>query len=147
MQTEKLKEIRMKLTILGNPTALKRHRTFRRGKFTGSYDPSRVGKADLLAVVRDNAPEKPFICPLRVDITFYFARPKSHYRTGKYAGELKPGMPLWHTKRPDRDNLDKFILDALDGIFWLDDSIVCDGRLRKLYDGRPRTEIEISEAR
>lgn len=135
----------MKLTVLGNPTALKRHRTFRRGKFIGNYDPSRVGKADLLAVVRDNAPDKPFSCPLRVDITFYFARPKSHYRTGRHAGELKPNAPLWHTKRPDRDNLDKFILDALDGIFWLDDSIVCDGRLRKLYDGRPRTEIEIKE--
>lgn len=133
----------MKLTILGNPTALKRHRTFRRGKFTGSYDPSKTDKADLLAIVRDNAPDKPFTCPLRVDITFYFARPKSHYRTGRYEGQLKPHIPLWHTKRPDRDNLDKFVLDALDGVFWLDDSIVCDGRLRKLYDDRPRTEIDI----
>ena len=133
----------MKLIILGNPTALKRHRTFRRGNFTGSYDPSETDKADLLAVVRDNAPKKPFSCPLRVDITFYFARPKSHYRTGKHAGELKLNIPAWHTKRPDRDNLDKFVLDALDGIFWYDDSIICDGRLRKVYSDRPRTEIEI----
>lgn len=133
----------MILTILGNPTALKRHRTFRRGNFIGNYDPSKVDKADLLAVVRDNAPEKPFSCPLRVNITFYFARPKSHFRTGSHAGELKPNAPHWHTKRPDRDNCEKLILDALTGVFWLDDSIVCDGRLSKVYDDRPRTVIEI----
>ena len=130
----------MKLTILGNPTALKRHRTTRTGH---RYDPSEVDKADLLAVVRDNAPDKPFSCPLRVGITFYFARPKSHYGTGRNAGKLKLNAPRLHTKRPDRDNLDKFVLDALDGVFWLDDSIVCDGRLRKVYSERPRTEIEI----
>jgi len=134
----------MKLIILGNPKALKRHRTFRRGKFVGSYNPSAAEQNGFLSVIQSNAPERPFDCPLRVDITFYFARPKNHYRAGRYAGELKSDAPIWHTSRPDRDNLDKFILDAMNGVFWQDDSIISDGRLRKFYNCRPRTEILIT---
>lgn len=41
-------------------------------------------------------------------------------------------MPsIRHIKKPDRDNLDKAVLDALTGIFWIDDCQVCDGRIRK----------------
>lgn len=142
--------MKIELVILGSPKALKRHRTYtkdRNGKpfrFPIQVDPSEGDKSDLLAVVRDNAPDLPFTCPLRVDITFYFARPKNHFRTGKFAGILKPNAPTWHISRPDRDNLDKLILDALSGKFWINDSIVCDGRLRKFYDEKPRTEIVIS---
>lgn len=87
--------------------------------------------------------------PLRVDITFYFPRPKSHYRTGKHANELKPTPPMFHTGKPDRDNADKAILDQLTvSRMWLDDKQVCDGRIRKFYaDMRgPGVSITISEA-
>ena len=134
----------MKIVVLGNPQALKRHRTFRKGNFTGEYDPSAGKKTDFLSVIQSQAPEKSFDCPLRVDMCFYFAHPKSHYRSGKFAGQLKLDAPVWHTTRPDRDNLDKFILDAMCGVFWRDDSIICDGRIQKLYDDRPRTEIEVT---
>ena len=136
-------KITIKLIVLGNPVAQKRHRSFQRGKFRGQYDPSAKNKSDLLRIVQQQAPPKPLDCPLRVDVHLYFSRPKNHFRTGQFAGALKINAPLWHIKRPDRDNCDKMILDALSGVFWRDDSLICAGEIIKQYNERPRTEILI----
>ncbi len=136
--------MKINFTILGNPKALKRHRTFRRGNFVGQYDPSKKEKDDFLVVAHQYAPEKPLDYPLRLDIRFYFERPKSHYRTGKYANELKPNISRWHTTSPDLDNLIKFICDSLNGVFWKDDRCICRLLADKEYDERPRTEITIA---
>ena len=112
--------------------------------FLSNYDPSKKDKDAILTAVWDQRPAKPFAEPLRVDITWYFPRPKNHYRTGKYAAELKPNAPEWHTtKTGDIDNAHKIILDALNGTFWRDDCLVCCGLLEKKYSDRPRTVITI----
>lgn len=133
------------LIVLGNPKAQGRPRATSRGKFASVYEDKKdtQNKDTLAAVVQRQAPPKPLDCPLQVDIYFYFPRPKSHFRTGKYADELKPNAPTLHTSKPDRDNLDKLVLDALGGIFWIDDRLVCQGWLQKEYSDRPRTEIFI----
>ena len=135
----------MQITVLGDPQALKRHRTFRRGNFVGTYDPSQGVKKDFLSIVQEQAPEKPFDVALKVTMKFYFSRPKNHYRTGKYSGELKPNAPRWHIKRPDIDNLVKFVADALNKVFWRDDSIIAVMEVSKEYSEKPRTEILIEE--
>ncbi len=56
---------------------------------------------------------------------------------------MKPSSPLFHTSKPDRDNLDKLVLDALTGVFWVDDKVVCQGWLQKEYSDKPRIEIFI----
>jgi Holliday junction resolvase RusA-like endonuclease len=72
-----------------------------------------------------------FVGPLCVDLTFYFPRPNDHFRSN---GELKASAPMWHTSKPDRDNCDKPVLDALTNLcIWSDDDQVCDGRIMKLY--------------
>lgn len=48
-----------------------------------------------------------------VDATFAFARPKSHYGTGRNAGIVKDSSPVWHTGTPDTDKLMRLIGDAL----------------------------------
>jgi Holliday junction resolvase RusA-like endonuclease len=47
---------------------------------------------------------------------------------------------LWATK-PDVDNLEKTVLDGLNGVFWRDDARVFHVVKTKLYDVAPRTEI------
>lgn len=90
---------------------------------------------------------RPWEGPLCVSLTFYFPRPKSHFRVN---GELKPNAPIWHTSTPDRDNLDKAVLDALTNLcIWGDDNQVCDGRIKKLYvttGGHMGCQVEIKEA-
>ena len=79
----------IKLSILGEPKAQKRHRHVKMGNFVRQYDPSASDKGDFLSVIQSNAPKEPFQNPLYVKIDFYFSRPKSHYRTGKNSHELK----------------------------------------------------------
>jgi Holliday junction resolvase RusA-like endonuclease len=134
----------IEFTVLGNPHALKRHRMFRHRNQLIAVDPSKADKNVFEVISRQHAPQKPFDCPLRVDMQFFFSRPKNHYGTGKNSQVLKSTAPNFHISRPDIDNCQKFVLDALNGVFWADDSIVCESTIRKMYDCRPRTEIVIT---
>jgi Holliday junction resolvase RusA-like endonuclease len=52
----------------------------------------------------------------------------------------------WHFQKPDLDNLVKSVKDAMTGIVYEDDSLVCREELLKLYDdsvGLPRLEVVI----
>ena len=78
--------------------------------------------------------------PLRVTIDIFLPRPKRLMR------RADPDGPIPHTAKPDRDNVEKAILDALKGIAFVDDCQVCAGEVRKFYhekEGRPRAEIRI----
>ena len=134
--------------IPGNPTALKRHRAYRFGCGTRMVDPSAGDKADFLTIAMEHKPDVPLDVPLHVGITFVFARPKGHYGTGKNAHLLKPSAPYFMTSTPDTDNLTKFIGDALNGIFWKDDSCIVRLEGLKVYanDHRPRVMITICDA-
>jgi len=133
----------IKLVVLGEPKSQKRHRHVNMGKFTRQYDPSANDKGDFLSVVQKQAPEKPIDVPVRLCINFYFTRPKSHYKTGKNAHILKDNIPHWHTSKPDTDNCFKFVTDALNKVFWRDDSLICDVTVQKQYSDQPRIEITI----
>ncbi len=129
-------------TVKGNPQALKRHRTVRRGKFIGQYDPSQDDKADFLSLAHKFAPEKPIDLPIKLRVVCVFQRPKNHYRTN---GEVKhqfQDQP--HTKKPDADNLVKFIMDSLNGVFWRDDCLIYAVEAVKQYGDVPLTEVTIN---
>lgn len=102
-------------------------------------------KTLITCVAKAHRPDAPFTSPVSVNATFYFSRPKSHYRTGRYAHELRSDAPMWHFVKPDRDNLDKALLDALTqvGGFWEDDCQVCDGTVRKMYGMSPGVHVQI----
>ncbi len=139
-------------TILGDPKAQKRHRTYTKGKggrplpFARQVDPSATDKADFLAQCRQYAPEAPLTGPLKLTVAFAFPRPKSHYRTGKHAGELRTDRPVWHIKKPDEDNCLKMVKDAMNRVFYRDDSQVCFAVVRKFYtDLTPFTVVQLEE--
>lgn len=50
---------------------------------------------------------------VRIEVKFYFARPKSHYGTGKNAGRLKPSAPREYLGTPDLDKLTRTVADCL----------------------------------
>lgn len=131
--------------IKGNPKALKRHRVVRHGSHLASYDPSKKDKEVFAMRCKRHAPEEPFDFPVGIDIQFWLKRPKTHYRTGKYSDRIKRTAPYFHIIRPDIDNLVKFVADALTGLFWVDDSIICDLNIVKRYAEEPRTHIFIYE--
>ena len=82
-------------------------------------------------------------------VSFYFPRPKGHYRTGKRAGELKDNAPEHYAKKPDLDKLLRAIGDALTGTVLRDDAQIVYLAASKRYaaPGEPaRAEIRISAA-
>ena len=128
------------LSIPGDPRTQKRHRD---GKYGGKYDPSAESKRTFLDLAYEHKPEKPFNQPICVKINFYFSRPKSHFGTGKNADNLKDSAPIWCDKKPDIDNIQKFVYDSFKGVFWTDDSLICRNENIKQYSNNPRTEISI----
>ena len=100
-------------------------------------------KADVKDAALRVAPDTPLDCPLRVSVTFYLARPKAHYRTGKYAGQLKSTAPMHHTNMPDALTLMRGTEAALTGIIWKDDSRIYHETIIKTYGDRPGALITI----
>ena len=69
--------------VLGEPKAQARHRHFKRGDFSGSYDPSKTNKNTFASILQDDAPKELLDGPMLLELTFYMPRPKGHWRTGK----------------------------------------------------------------
>jgi len=88
-----------------------------------------------------------FMGPVKVHITFFFPRPKGHYRTGKFAHELKPSAPVFVATKPDVDKTVRSTLDALGtaGVY-RDDSLVVSLAASKVYDSNPGAQIAIYPA-
>jgi Holliday junction resolvase RusA-like endonuclease len=79
-------------------------------------------------------PSEPIVGPCRVDCTWVFQRPDSHFGTGKNEGKLRANAPHWHIQTPDRDNLDKTLLDTLTELqFWKNDNVACSGLLNRIW--------------
>lgn len=82
--------------------------------------------------------------PVEVLVEFVFPRPKSHFRTGRYAGELRPAAPYWHTSYPDLDKLQRAIGDALSGVVVGDDSQIARWVVYKRFGKQARAEITVT---
>ena len=83
--------------------------------------------------------------PLAIDIKYYIKRPKTHYGTGKNKDKLKLSAPYWCLRKPDNDNVEKIVWDGLNGVAFIDDSIVVLNRTQKFWTNsrRPRVEVTI----
>lgn len=62
--------------------------------------------------------------PVELTIRFFFARPQSHFGSGKNAAILKPSAPRIHAQSPDLAKLIRCLEDALTGVVWRDDKQV-----------------------
>lgn len=71
--------------------------------------------------------------PIAFFAEFNFARPKSHYRTGRHAGLLRAAAPRWHEQTPDADKLARAIGDALSGVVFRDDAQIAQWEISKRW--------------
>lgn len=125
-------------------------RTPQRARGQGTYKHPRLeawqGSIALQARAAFDGP--PLECPVRLTMTLFLERPKSHYLS---SGRLRKGAPHHATskKAGDLTNHEKAVEDALTGILWVDDSQVVEkGRTAKFYAGpsvQPGVLIEVEE--
>lgn len=156
--------------VFGEPMALARHRTT---KFGIQYNPSAKFQKRFLELSKPYLPAVPFSGPIEAKLLFYIGRPKNHFGTGKNSHILKDGKGYWHDSRLgikplfiifsylhirvdyffstfvfllDLDNLVKFVLDALNGVAYEDDSqissIICAKAYTSSIEDLPRIEIQ-----
>ncbi len=121
-------------TIDGRPYACQRPRYIAKLKRVLTSKSTRQTQANIAKCAKDAmAGRSPLTGALRVEISFYFPRPKKWH--GGYS----------HTSRPDIDNLAKNVLDACNTIVWADDcqiaQLVCDKR----YDEIQHTRVWVIE--
>jgi crossover junction endodeoxyribonuclease RusA len=87
---------------------------------------------------------EPLLGQIMLTATFLFPHPKSHYRSGVYASQLKPQAPCHNSNKPDLDKLLRAVGDALTGIVWRDDSHVVVVHACKMYTtGGPCASIKV----
>jgi len=114
--------------VSGDPKAQPRPRAFARGGKVRMYDPGTAEgwKGLIAAAAKQHRPPAPLTGPVYLTILYLLRRPKSHFHTGKHAGELKPTAPDFHAgKRFDLDNLSKAVMDCFTQLgFWEDDGQV-----------------------
>ena len=121
------------------PKPQQRHRS--NGRF--QYDPSSKDKQDFLFLVKQYAPKQPIVDIVEMDITFCYKRPASHFRSKNKQKTLKDNVPFFKSSKADLDNLIKFVCDALNGVFYKDDSQVVSIHARKLYGEKDYVMIKI----
>ena len=99
----------------------------------------------IKAAAREAYDGEPMRGAVIIEVDLYFARPKSHYRTGRNAGILKDSAPRHHTKKPDVDKCARCLGDSLTGVLYADDSQIKELWVRKAYtSGDDRTEVSVT---
>ncbi len=84
--------------------------------------------AAVKAAALNQLPPEPWVGPVQLDVDAYFPRP------GRLLKKSSPAGRIPHEGKPDRDNIDKSVMDALKAVGLLkDDSQVCAGRITKWY--------------
>ena len=88
---------------------------------------------------------EPITHGVHVTARFVFARPKSHYRTGRNAHLLRANAPIFKTSAPDLDKLCRAAGDALTQAGVLrDDALIAQWTAAKLYGPTPLTALTVT---
>jgi len=125
----------------GPPIPKGRPRYCQRGGRVFAYTPKKTQEAEVS--IREKAKvdlyplsEAPFEGRICVDLAFRMPIPKSLRK------KVSAGDP--HVKRPDLDNLIKLVIDALTGVAWKDDAMICIMSAEKTYSHDPMTIVNIT---
>lgn len=127
------------IAIPGTPISKKRPRFARRGKFVTTYNPQESEEGKFICLMQNNSHGHepiPAGTPIFLTLIFYMPIPAS---TPK---KKRDGL-MYHTKKPDLDNLIKFFKDCANGILWHDDSQVVHIEAAKMYANEPKTIVSL----
>lgn len=129
--------------IPGEAVRWKRAERDRRNNRTFTADEQRayMGLVTTLArrAMRD-AGLKPFLGAVLLDIRIIRSVPQSW--SAKRRHQAMSGE-IWPIVRPDKDNLVKIVLDAMNGEVYKDDAQVCKSFEAKVYGAEPKTIITV----
>lgn len=139
--------MKVKFTVLGEPSGKGRPRFSRSGPYVKTYTPEKTVNYETLVQLEYERQCKnhrfPDKTPLDLRISAYYSIPKSVSKKKKLLMLCHAIRPM---KKPDNDNVVKIIQDALNLVAFHDDVQIVDCQLRKFYSERPRVEVIIQNA-
>lgn len=124
----------MLITLYGDCQPQARPRLFKRFGRSYVYSPKK-GQESYIQQLKLKKPKVPLTGAIDVEIKFYIKRPKS-------VTEKKRPYPI---VKPDLDNLAKGVLDAMNKLFFIDDSQIIKLNLSKEYAVNSKTEVIVNE--
>lgn len=138
---------RYEFTVFGIPIpkarAVVTNKFSKKGKrITFTPDRTKIAELDFIRQASIYAPVVPIQGPIALSVTFHMPLPKSWPKWKKLAaigGKIRP------TSTPDIDNLLKLVQDAMNKIFWNDDSQIVEVQTAKYYSDEPRIGICLEE--
>lgn len=140
------------LTVPGDPAAQPRHQVAVRGGFAKAYIPSKNPihawkKAVQVAAINARIRNLRIEGPVGVSFVFVMPRPAAHHFGADRARPVRDSAPYWHTSKPDLDNLEKAVLDALAdvGVFHTGDQQVCRVHKDKIYGSQTCVHLTITK--
>lgn len=120
----------VRFRVWGRPKPAGSHRTYGRGVITHADPKLRSWMQEVRSAAADAMSGRPLMSgPVILSCRFHFARPKKHYRTGKFADQLREDAPVEMRQKPDLSKLVRAVEDALTKTIWVDDCQV------SRYDG------------
>jgi Holliday junction resolvase RusA-like endonuclease len=121
------------INLVGVPQGKGRARAFLRAGHISHYTPEKTRTYEGIirtAAMQEMGTREAFDCPVEFVMRAVFPVPaswSSKKRQAALVGEIKPG------KKPDLDNIAKAWNDALNGVAYRDDSLICRMTLEKRY--------------
>ena len=126
--------------LYGPPIAQKRARHSRVNGHMRTFNPQKTEREQVQWQIKSQFRGEPLTIPIALDLIFLMPIAESTTNTKKK--QMANGL-IAHTKKPDLDNLAKFILDAMNNLVFKDDSQVIEIRMKKIYSTSPGTVIRV----
>ncbi|MDN5440251.1 MAG: RusA family crossover junction endodeoxyribonuclease [Lactococcus lactis] len=136
----------MKFVINIEPVPQARHRsTIRNGRIhTYEDNEMKFYKRNIAYLVKPQTDTCWANCALKLTATFYITPPKYISKVKKNQKALEDETMSVFVK-PDLDNYEKALMDAINGICYKDDGQVAKKNAEKFYSYRPRIEFELEQ--
>lgn len=131
------------INLVGDPQGKGRARAFVRNGHVGHYTPEKTRTYEGMirtAAMQAMGNRPAFDEPVEFVLRAIFPVPASwseRKRQRAITGEIKPG------KKPDLDNITKAWNDALNGVVYRDDSLICRMSLDKRYGPQPLVVVTV----
>jgi Holliday junction resolvase RusA-like endonuclease len=139
--------MKVKFTVLGEPSGKGRPRFSRQGPYVRTYTPEKTVNYENLVKLeyerQCGAIKFQADTPVDMRITAYYSVPKSASKKKRQAMLDHKIRPI---KKPDSSNVVKAIEDALNGVAYHDDTQIVDSQVRRFYGETPRVVVIIQEA-
>lgn len=125
------------ITIDGLPVPWKAHAGYGKRSFNPRFKEKEYYQWQIKSQWNQNIP---LAGPIFLKVVYHMPIPLG---TSKVRRLQMLNQKMFHIKRPDLDNCNKFLEDCLKGIVFEDDSQVVQIHARKIYSEHPRTVVEI----